>query len=150
MYCYFNDVIKIEDFDPDNILIDNKPHENILDYNILYKILIDSNLCIRFDKIDGFIWVYDGSRYLVLFESENDDSISNKIRSFICVKSGITYIMYHDFAKTKVDSFDSLPLEKTMTFCDLIILIKSDWNKDESNYYYNILLEELSYELLKK
>ena len=58
--------------------------------------------------------------------------------------------MYHDFAKTKVDSFDSLPLEKTMTFCDLIILIKSDWNKDESNYYYNIFLEELSYELLKK
>ena len=58
--------------------------------------------------------------------------------------------MYHDFAKSKVDSFDSLPLEKTMTFCDLIILIKSDWNKDESNYYYNIFLEELSYELLKK
>ena len=58
--------------------------------------------------------------------------------------------MYHDFAKTKVDSFDSLPLEKTMTFCDLIMLIKSDWNKDESNYYYNIFLEELSYELLKK
>ena len=55
MYYYFDDVIKIEDFDPDNILIDKEPHENILDYNILYKILIKSDLCIRFDKIDGFI-----------------------------------------------------------------------------------------------
>ena len=55
MYYYFDDVIKIEDFDPDNILIDKELHENILDYNILYKILIESDLCIRFDKIDGFI-----------------------------------------------------------------------------------------------
>ena len=28
------------------------------------------NLCIIFNKIDGFIRVYDGIRYLVLFGSE--------------------------------------------------------------------------------
>ena len=33
--CYnFDDIIKIEDFDPDNILIDKKTHKNILDVNI--------------------------------------------------------------------------------------------------------------------
>ena len=32
-------------------------------------------LHIRFDKIDGFIRVYDGTRYLVLFGSEKYDSI---------------------------------------------------------------------------
>ena len=34
---YFGDIIKIEDFDLDNILIDEKSHEHILIYNISYK-----------------------------------------------------------------------------------------------------------------
>ena len=48
-YC-FNDIIKIENFDPDNILQDKKSSENILVYNISHKSLIDSKpLRIRFD-----------------------------------------------------------------------------------------------------
>ena len=40
-------------------------------YNISYKTWIDAKpLRIRFDRIDGFIRVYDGPRYLVLFGSE--------------------------------------------------------------------------------
>ena len=35
-YC-FNDIIILEDFDIDNILIDKKSHENILIYDISYK-----------------------------------------------------------------------------------------------------------------
>ena len=34
MCYYFDDVIKLEDFDLDNILIDEKSHGNILIYNI--------------------------------------------------------------------------------------------------------------------
>ena len=34
---YFDDIIKFEDFDIDNILIDEKPYKNILVYKILYK-----------------------------------------------------------------------------------------------------------------
>ena len=45
--CYFDNIIKLEDFDLDNILIDKKPYENILIYNISYKALIDRKpLCI--------------------------------------------------------------------------------------------------------
>ena len=84
---YFDDIIKFEDFDLDNILIEES-YENILFYNILYKSLIDSKpLRIRFDKIQGFIRVYVGTRYLVLFGSEKYDSICNKIRILISVKS---------------------------------------------------------------
>ena len=91
MCYYFDDINKIKDFDPDNILIDEKTYENVLVYNTSYKSLIDSEpLRIRFYKIDGFIRVYDGTRYLVLFESEKYDSIYNKIRYLISVKSGIT------------------------------------------------------------
>ena len=81
--CYYSDdIIKIEDFDLDNILTDEKSYENVLAYNISYKSLIDSNkpLHIRFDKTDGFIKVYDGTRYLVLFGIEKYDSIYDWIR----------------------------------------------------------------------
>ena len=45
-------MIKLEDFDLDNISTDEKSHENILIYDILYKTLIGPKpLRIRFDKI---------------------------------------------------------------------------------------------------
>ena len=48
------------------------------------------------------------------------------------------------------NSFDSLPLEKTMTFCNVTILIKSFWDKDKNNYYYHIPLEKASFDLHKR
>ena len=73
--CYFfNEIVKIEDFNLDNTLMDEKSYENILVYNNSYKTLIDANpLCIRFDKIDGFTRVYNRTRYLVLFGKEKYD-----------------------------------------------------------------------------
>ena len=49
----------------DNILIYEKSFGNILIYEILYKTLIieAKPLRIRFDKINGFIRIYDGTRY---------------------------------------------------------------------------------------
>ena len=76
-------------------------------------------------------------------------SIYSRIRYLISPKSGITYIISHNYAKIKVDLYDSLHLEKAMTFHDVIILIKSVLNKDK-NYYYNIFLEKASDELPKK
>ena len=92
---YFDDIIEIEDFDLE-ILIDEKSYENVLVYNISYKTLIDAKLLrIRFDKIDGFIRVYEATRYLVLFGSKKYDFIYNMIRYLISVKSGATcYFSY--------------------------------------------------------
>ena len=57
MFYYFDDN-QIEDFNLDNILIDEKLYQNISIYNISYNTLIDAkSLRIIFDKIDGFIWV---------------------------------------------------------------------------------------------
>ena len=89
--CYFGDIIKLEDFDTDNISID--------------KTLIGSKaLGIRFDKIDWFIRIYDGTRYLTLFNSEIYIAINDRIRYLVSLKSGITYIFPHYFPKVKVDS----------------------------------------------
>ena len=51
---YFDDMIKIEHFDFNNILVDEKLYENMLLYNISYKTLIGAKpLRIKFDKING-------------------------------------------------------------------------------------------------
>ena len=99
--------------------------------------------------MDGFIRVYDGTRYLVLFRSEKYGSICYRIRYLISVKSGVTYIISYNYAKIRVDSYNPLPLEKTANFY-VLILINSVFNKDKNNYYFNIFLEKASYELSKK
>ena len=114
-------------------------------YNISYKSLIDSKpLRTWCDKIIRFIGVYDRTSHLVLYGSEKYDPIYNRIRYLRCVKSGITSKISHNYARIKVDSFDFLSLEKSMTFHNVIILIKSVWNKDKNSYYYNIFLEKAS------
>ena len=84
MCYYLDDIIKLEDFDLDNILIDKISHENILIYNISYKTAIDLKpLCVRFNQIDGFIRNYDITRYLTLFSSEEYEAIHNRVRYVI-------------------------------------------------------------------
>ena len=76
----------------------------------------------------GFTWIYD--------------FIYNRIRYLIGVKRGITYVVSHNYAKIKVDSYNSLPLEKTMTFHNVIILIQSLFNKGKNKYYYKHILRK--------
>ena len=45
---------------------------------------------IRFNKTDGFIRIYDGTRYLTLFGSDNYDAIYNGIRYLTSLKDSIT------------------------------------------------------------
>ena len=60
-YYYFDDIIKIDGFDYDNILLNEKSYKNILAYDISYKALIGTKpLFIRFDKVDGFFGVLTG------------------------------------------------------------------------------------------
>ena len=59
-----------------------------------------------------FIWVYDETRYLASFESQNYDFIYNRIKYLINVERSITFVISHNYSKIKADSYDSLPLEK--------------------------------------
>ena len=82
-YC-FNDIIKLEPFNLDNILIDEKSYKNILIYDISYRNFIGSKpLRISFDKIDGTIRIYDRTKYLTLFSINKYDAIYDRIRYHI-------------------------------------------------------------------
>ena len=79
--------------------------------------------------MDGFIRIDDGTNYLALFDSEKYDAIYNRMRYIISLKSDITYIFSHNFAKIKIDSFDSLPMEKIFTSHNVMTHINSVLNK---------------------
>ena len=65
MCYYFDYIIKLEDFDLDNILIDKLSQENIWCKNFANQI--------RYNRC--FVRIYDGTKYLTLFDSENNDAI---------------------------------------------------------------------------
>ena len=70
------DIIKIEGFDLNNILLSEKSYEKILMYDVLYKTLIGAKpLCIIFDKVNEFIRDFDRMKYLVLVSPEICDAI---------------------------------------------------------------------------
>ena len=92
----------------------------------------------------------NGTRYLVLFGPEKHDPIYNRIRYLISKKDGITYVISDKYGRIKVDSYDSLPLKKTLTLHSVIIIIKLVFDKNQNDYYYNIFLGKCSYQLAKK
>ena len=59
-------------------------------YDIQHKISVGAKpLCIRYNKIDGFVKVHNKIRYLVLFDGWCD-KICDTIKYFINEKCGIT------------------------------------------------------------
>ena len=121
--------------------MEENSYENILIYDVLYKTLICAkSLHIMFDKVDGLIRDHDETKYLALFGPEKYDSIFDKNRDLIGLKSGITYVASRNSAKINIDSDDDLPLEKKLTLCNVVILIRSVLNKNNDQYYYKMFL----------
>ena len=141
---YFDDIIKYVDSYFSDVLLDVKLYESISVYDLSYKTSTGPKpLRIRFDKIDGFIRVRgDEFRHLELLDYELFDKICDRIKYLISEKNSITDSINHNFGKIKIDSYNSLPIEKILTFHNLIILIKWVVNKNKNNYYYNVFSEK--------
>ena len=74
-------------------------------YDISYEaFMVAKSLRIWFNKIDGFVKIYDGIRYLVLSASERYNAIYNGISYHISEKGGITDSVNHNFPKIRTDS----------------------------------------------
>ena len=74
-------------------------------------------LCIRFNKVDGIIKVYDGIRYLELSSSYNEvyyrinsriySTIFNRINYLTSEKRDGEYSVNHNPARIRIDSYNS-------------------------------------------
>ena len=126
-----------------NILFDEKICKNILIYGISCHSTFMGSIPfgIRFDEIDGFIKIYDGIRYLVLF-SYLYDEICNRIKYLTSEKSGIADSIDSNFAKIRIDLYSYLPIEEILTIHNVITLIKLVINENKNKYCYNIFLEK--------
>ena len=93
--------------------------------------------------MDRFIKIHNKIRHLVLFDWCY--KICERIIYLICEKSGITDIINHNFAKIRIESYNSLAIEKILSFHDVMILINSVVNKNKNEYYHNIFFGKSSY-----
>ena len=71
------------------------------------------------------------NKYLVLFDHRLFDKFCDKFKYLISKKSGVTDSINHNFGKIKINSYNSLRIEKILTFHNVIILIKSVVNKNK-------------------
>ena len=86
----FKILIKI-DIDFDYIFLGEKSYRNILIYDISYKTFMDEKPSgFKFENVDGFIQVYDGTRHLMLFIPERYDAIYDRAIYLISKKCNIT------------------------------------------------------------
>ena len=62
----------------------------------------------------------------------------------------MSYVVSHNYGKIKIDSDNDLPLDETLTLHDVAILLRSVFNKNQNEYYYNVFLENFLNQLAKK
>ena len=79
---------------------------------------------------------------MVLFDYEWFDKICDRIKYLISEKGGITDIINHNFRRIRIDSYNSLSIEKKLTFLKVIVLIKSIVNENTNEYHYNALFKK--------
>ena len=130
IYYFFDDIINIKEFDPNNIKLDENSYKNILIYYIAYVTIKDSKyvkinsvnpLYLMFNKMNGYFEEINGNNYLTLFATnDSKDRIKNYEELCIKITDLITLVTkkaddYDEkFIKIKLDSDDTSPLNKTI------------------------------------
>ena len=120
--------------------VTKKQEYNTDSVNLLYLFIIE---------LDGFIDEKNGNKYLniSLTDSNNDvlieyaevwSEIKDQIKK-INIDSVVKYDK--DYMKIKIDSDDSLPLNKVLKFHAVIIIIRSVFERD-GEYYPQISLDD--------
>ena len=96
---------------------------------------------VRYDEIDGFIKIYGGIRWFVLFDGWFDRTC-DRIKYLISEKNGISdNSNLNIFARIRIDSHNSLRIETRLTFHNVIIHIKLVVSGYKTNCY-SIFLEK--------
>ena len=87
MYYFFNDIINMKNFEPNNVKIDEKSYKNFLIYYIGYVTIKDSkyvninsvnSLCLIFDKMNEYFEQINGDKYLALVPINESKEKINK------------------------------------------------------------------------
>ena len=159
-WYFFNDIISIENFDPNNIKIDEKSYKDFLIYYIGYvtikeyvKIYSVNTLYLIFRNVYKYFEKINGNKYLTLVPT-NESKEKNKKYEELWIK--IRYLIRsitknsddHDekYMKIKFNSDDELPLNKTIEIPTMTIVVRAGFHEN-NKYYPQVFLDECLYEL---
>ena len=127
-YFFSNDIINIENFDPNNIKIDEKSYKNILIYYIGYltvkeyvKTYSVNPLYLIFRYVNGYFKEINGNKYLTLVPTnKSKEKIKKYEELWVKIRDLIRSITKNSddydgkYMKIKFNSDDELPLNKTI------------------------------------
>ena len=160
-YYFYNDLIKLFDFDPNMLKLDRKTFKGIDIYYTgyvtkkeEYKINSVNPLYLLIYKIDGFIEEKRRNKYLNITFTDNNDEALKKYKEVLSgIKSCIEKTnntrseeYEKDYVKIKFNSDDKLPLNKQLEFLSVAIAIRSVFEED-GKYYLQAFLDDCLYEL---
>ena len=159
-YYFWDDIIYIDNFNPNLLKVDTK---NFLDYNVYNISYVTKTpeyninsvnplyLCIKYLK--GFIDELDGKTYLKVSLADNDNGVIIKyLEVFDGIKdnikklnAGLPVVYDKNYMKIQLETNDVLPLNKLMKFHALTIVIRQVFEKDNV-FYPQIFLDDYLYE----
>ena len=147
-YFFFNDLIKIKNFDSSLLKIDKKSYKNIVIYYIEYiiiKYITDygnihnvNPLYLTFGEADGYTEEKNGNKYLAFASSDKNKEVFKKyaelwdeIKYLIkTINGGKSGENGKDFMKIKFDSDDNSPLNEILKLHMLTVIVISVFEKD--------------------
>ena len=102
------------------------------------------NQCVleSINKMDLLEFMIELDRYLLLFGPEKYYVICDRTIYLIILESSFSYVISHNYERMKIDSYDSLILQKKIFLLYVKILIKSVFNTDKNYYYCNNFLKK--------
>ena len=156
-YYFFDDVINIKNFDPNNIKIHEKSYKYILIYYIGYVTIKDSKYVkansvnpfyLIFSKVNGYFEEINNSKYLRLVPSNEskDEELWSKTRDLIMSTTTNSGDFDEKYMKIKINSDDELPLNKTIEIPSMIIVVRAVFHEN-NKYYPQVSLDECLYKL---
>ena len=158
-YYFFNDIINLKKFDPNNIKIDEKSDKNIFIYYIVYVTIKDlkyvkinsvNPLYLTFSKVNGNLKENNGNNHLTLLmkgkKKLKHEEQWTKMRYLISsiTKSSDDYD--EKYMKIKFNSDNELSLKKTMEILTITIVVRAIFHEN-NKHYPQAFLDECLYKI---
>ena len=159
-YSFLNDFSSTENFNVNNIKIDEKSYKNLFIYYIGFvtikndlKVFSVNPLYLICNKINGYFEEINGSKYLMLIPTNESKekikkyrALRNKIKNLIRIITKKSNDYDEKYMKIKFGTDDELTLNKMITFPIITKVLRAVFHEN-NEYFPQFFLDEYLYEI---
>ena len=156
-YYFYNDMINIKNFQSNLLTIDKKSHKDLDIYYICYITIKKFSDCENITSVNplyliihsatGYFEEKNGEKYLFISMTEKYEEVFSGILSEIeTINSGKKMYYEKKYAKIGVSIDDDLPLNASLKFQTLTIIIRCVFQEGKK-LYLQVYLDECLYQL---